>query len=160
MRLVGCHKVAVPRLNEYKVPILPQVQRSVVSPFHRPSSAVSCAQVYSTINQLSSRASNTVRIVLSTLLRSNHHIFFQHHTKRLPLCCSAWHASVRCASGNVQSPIRTSRPCQSHTSNIARLVSALRESFCSLLFLETEWVSRDHPFDGVTSYFIIVLGCL
>ncbi|KAJ7777719.1 hypothetical protein B0H14DRAFT_3508053 [Mycena olivaceomarginata] len=87
MRLVGCHKVAVPRLNEYKVPILPQVQRSVVSPFHQPSSAVSCAQVYSTINQLSSsRASNSVRIVLNADPRSfDPTIAYvsNNHTKRL-----------------------------------------------------------------------------
>lgn len=34
MRLVGCHKVAVPRLNEYKVPILPQVQVSLAQPIY------------------------------------------------------------------------------------------------------------------------------
>ncbi|KAJ7711021.1 hypothetical protein B0H14DRAFT_3021501 [Mycena olivaceomarginata] len=159
MRLVGCHKVAVPRLNEYKVPILPQVQCSVVSPFHRPS-AVSCAQVYSTFNHFfpsleygAHRAIHVPSIQPSHMFPTSHQAppaLLLSIARIRPLC--RW----KCTVANSH---KSAMPI-TYLKYRARLVSALRESFRSLLFLETEWVSRDHPFNGVTSYIIIVLGYL
>ncbi|KAJ7797979.1 hypothetical protein B0H14DRAFT_3157142 [Mycena olivaceomarginata] len=98
--LVGCHKVAVPRLNEYKVHILPQVQDTAQCGVPVPPAFFCrflCASLFYV--QSDPRSFDPTIVYVSNITPS--------------------------ACGNVQSSIRTSRPCQSHTSNISKMCSVL-----------------------------------
>ncbi|KAJ7801427.1 hypothetical protein B0H14DRAFT_2615332 [Mycena olivaceomarginata] len=134
MCLLGCHKVAVPQLNEYKVPILPEVQCGVPvppalfcrKPFFLPPGIQTVSRVFCL--KISSRASNTIHvpsIQSSRMFPTSHQAPVEMYSRQL--------AQV------------------GHASHIPQI------SMCSVLGLAwsrlfTGWVSRDHLFGGVTSY--------